>query len=63
MITRTLYEPVTVAFVIITVLILAVSGELFTVFRTQQELDCHRANAQLLSEQRQGPVQGCEQGR
>lgn len=55
----TLYEPVTLAFVIITVLLLAVSGELFTVFLTQHERDCYRAQAQWMSEQRQGPVQPC----
>lgn len=55
----TCYEPVTVAFVMITVLLLAVSGELFTVFLTRHERDCYRANAMLMSEQRQGPVQAC----
>lgn len=55
----TLYEPVTLTYVLITVLILALSGELFDVFLTKHERDCHQRNAVLLQEQREGPLQEC----
>lgn len=39
---------------------LAFSGELFDVFLTKHERDCHARNAWLLTEQKQGPIQECE---
>jgi len=54
-----LYEPISVAFLLITVLILAVSGELAEVFLTHHERDCYAANARLLEEQREGPLNRC----
>jgi len=55
----TLYEPVSLTYVLITVLILAFSGELFDVFLTKHERDCHRANETLLREAQQGPLRDC----
>lgn len=55
----TLYEPVTATYLLITVLIMAFSGELFDVFLTKHERDCHQRNATLLHEQREGPLQEC----
>ncbi len=55
----TLYEPVTITYVLISVLILAFSGELFDVFLTKHERDCHASNATLLHEQREGPLREC----
>jgi len=54
-----LREPITITYVLITVLILAFSGELFDVFLTKHERDCHKSNALLLAEGRQGPQRGC----
>lgn len=54
----TLYEPFA-TFLLITVLILACSGELFAVFSSSREADCHRRNAILLQDQKQGPMQEC----
>lgn len=45
---------------LITVLTLAFSGELFTVFLTEHEKDCHRRNSQLQQDQKQGPLQECD---
>ncbi len=55
----TLYEFAVLTYVLISVLILAFSGELFDVFLTKHERDCHRRNALLLEEQREGPLQRC----
>lgn len=55
----TLYEPITITYVLITVLILAFSGELFDVFLTKHERDCHQRNAILLQDQLEGPLQEC----
>lgn len=55
----TLYEPVTATWVLISVLILAFSGELFDVFFTKHERDCHASNETLLREARQGPLRDC----
>ena len=55
-----LREPITITYVLITVLILAVSGELFDVFLTEHEKECHRRNATLLQDQKQGPLQECK---
>lgn len=54
-----LYEPITITYVLITVLILAFSGELFDVFLTEHEKECHRRNATLLQDRKQGPIQEC----
>lgn len=54
-----LYEPVSLTYILITVLILAFSGELFDVFLTKHERECHRRNATLLQDQREGPLQEC----
>lgn len=54
-----LYEPITLTYVLITVLIMAFSGELFDVFLTKHERDCHARNERLLLEQREGPIQEC----
>ncbi len=54
-----LREPITITYVLITVLILASSGELFDVFLTKHERDCHQRNATLLQDQREGPLQEC----
>lgn len=54
-------EPVTLTYVLISVLIFAFSGELFTVFQSQRERDCYKRNATLLSDGAQGPLQECEQ--
>ena len=55
----TLYDPFTLTYLLITVLILAFSGELFDVFLTKHERDCHQRNAILLQDQREGPLQEC----
>ena len=46
-----LREPITLTYVLITVLIMAFSGELFTVFLTEHEKECHRRNSQLQQDQ------------
>lgn len=55
----TLYEPVSLTYILITVLILAFSGELFDVFLTKHERDCHQQNERLLRDGTQGPLQEC----
>lgn len=55
-----LYEPVSMAWLLITVLILAFSGELGSVFMSKYERDCWKSNAILLEEGRQGPLRGCK---
>ncbi|MHB1098116.1 MAG: hypothetical protein ACYCZR_01050 [Burkholderiales bacterium] len=55
-----LREPVTLTYVLISVLILAFSGELFEVFRTKQERDCHARNERLLLDGAQGPIEECK---
>lgn len=54
-----LYEPVSLTYILITVLILAFSGELFDVFLTKHERDCHARNARHLESGAQGPIQEC----
>ena len=56
----TLYEPVTLTYVLITALILAFSGELFAVFSSSRQADCHQRNVRLLTDVREGPLQECE---
>lgn len=54
-----LREPITGTYLLITVLCLALSGELFSVFSSNREADCHRRNAALLAAQHEGPLQAC----
>ena len=54
-----LRDPISITYVLITVLIMALSGELFDVFLTKHERDCHQGNARLLEEGREGPVKQC----
>ena len=54
-----LYEPFSLAFLVITLLILAFSSELGVVLLTQNERDCHRTNSLLLEEGREGPLRRC----
>lgn len=58
-----LREPITGTYLLITVLCLAFSGELFAVFSSHREADCYQRNAALLSAQQEGPLQDCEGGR
>lgn len=55
----TLYEPIAMTFILITVLSLALSGELFDVFLTKHERDCHTSNERLLNERMEGPLREC----
>lgn len=55
----TLYEPVSIMYIFITVLIMAFSGELFWVADATHERSCHQRNAQLLEDHREGPLQAC----
>ena len=55
-----LYEPVSLTWLLIAGLTLAFSGELFAVFSSSREADCHQRNSTLLMEQKQGPIQECE---
>lgn len=55
----TLYEFAVLTFVVISVLVLAFSGELFDVFLTKHERDCHARNEQLLRDGAHGPLQQC----
>lgn len=54
-----LYDPVSITYILITVLIFAVSGELFWVADATHEGSCHQRNAQLLQDHREGPLQAC----
>lgn len=56
----TVYEPVTLTWILISVLTLAFSGELFAVFSSSRQADCHARNERLLVEQREGPRQECK---
>lgn len=55
-----LRDPISLTYLLITLLTLAFSGELFSVFLTKAERDCHQHNVNLLQEQRQGPLRECE---
>lgn len=55
----TLRDPVALTWLLITILTLAFSGELFDVFLTKHERDCHARNERLLMEQKHGPIQEC----
>lgn len=55
-----LRDPISLTWLLITVLTLAFSGELFDVFLTKHERDCHQRNAWLLEEQKHGPIQQCQ---
>ena len=52
-----LYDPFT--FVLITVLTLSGSWELFDVFFTARDRDCHASNSALLQDERHGPLRHC----
>jgi len=58
--TVTLYEPFSLTYLLIVGLIFWVSGEMYSVFSTQHERDCWRANAVMLEEGLQGPLRRCE---
>ena len=53
-------DPVSLTWLLITMLTLALSGELFAVFSSSREADCHQRNSVLLMDNRQGPLQECE---
>lgn len=55
-----LREPLSLTWLLISVLTLAFSGELFAVFSSSREADCHQRNSVLLMDNRQGPLQECE---
>jgi hypothetical protein len=55
-----LREPLSLTWLLISVLALAFSGELFAVFSSHREADCHQRNVWLLEGQKQGPLQECE---
>ncbi len=56
----TLYEPISLTYVLIMALIFAFSGELFHGFVSRYERDCYQSNVQLLEEGRQGPLRKCQ---
>lgn len=56
----TLYEPVTLTWVLITVLTLAFSYVLGDDLLTKHARDCHAKNAALLERQYEGPLAVCE---
>lgn len=55
----TLYEPVSLTYILITVLTLAFSYTLGDDLLTKHDRDCHAKNAALLERQAQGPLEGC----
>lgn len=55
----TLYEPISLTFMLISVLIFGVGGTLFDSLLTKHQRDCHSHNERLLSEQREGPLTYC----
>ena len=55
----TLYEPITLTYVLISALILAFSYTLGDDLLTKHDRDCHKKNAVLLEEQKQGPLDEC----
>jgi hypothetical protein len=52
-------DPVTGTWLLITGLILLFSGTLFDDFWTKHERDCHARNAELLEQNRLGPLRQC----
>jgi len=54
-----LYEPFALTWLLITLLIFAFSGEMWSVLLTSNERDCYKANATLLEEGREGPLRDC----
>jgi len=54
-----LREPIALTYLLITALTLAFSGELFSVFLTKHERDCHARNERLLESGSAGPLQAC----
>lgn len=55
----TLYEPVTLTWVLISVLSLLFSWELGAVFLTKHEVTCLQKNLEMHESGRQGPAQSC----
>lgn len=53
-------DPVSLTWLLISALALALSGELFAVFSSAREADCHQRNVWLLEQQKHGPLQECE---
>jgi tRNA A22 N-methylase len=58
----TLYEPVSLTFALISVLIFGVGGTLFDSLLTKHERDCQANNSLLQQEQREGPLRPCRGG-
>ena len=56
----TLYEPVSLTYVLISVLILAFSYTLGDDLLTKHDRDCHAKNSAMLERQAEGPLQECE---
>ena len=54
-----LYEPISVTYILISVLIFVIWGGLHKGFMNAAESNCHEHNEQLLSEQREGPLRQC----
>lgn len=54
-----LYEPFSLTFGLITLLILMGSGFVFDDFYTKAQRDCHQRNSELASEGKQGPPAPC----
>lgn len=54
-----LREPVSATWILISLLILIGSGELFGWMWTDAKKDCHLRNERLLADQREGPLQQC----
>lgn len=54
-----LREPFAMTWLVISLLIFAFSGTLGQTFYTQYQRDCQAANAALLAEQREGPLNDC----
>jgi hypothetical protein len=52
-------RELTLAFIIISTLIMAFSGSLGKMLWANHERDCYKANMVLLEEHKQGPLRGC----
>lgn len=52
-----LYEPIT--FLLASILILAVWGEMFVVFKAERQADCYKRNAEFIDSGAEGPRQEC----
>jgi hypothetical protein len=56
----TLYEPVTLTWILISLLILLFSGTLLDDALTKHQRSCYARNAELLEAGRHGPLMECE---